>query len=57
MLALASLRDRLSKSKAGYSFITGPANQLEDEYLLLMERACLYTTNGLVRKGFAVFAN
>ncbi|KJZ70098.1 hypothetical protein HIM_10501 [Hirsutella minnesotensis 3608] len=44
------MRDRLSSSRIGYSFITDPANGLACEYLKLLTRACLSPIDGLLRR-------
>ncbi|KJZ70995.1 hypothetical protein HIM_09606 [Hirsutella minnesotensis 3608] len=44
------MRDRLSSSSIGYSFITDPANGLACEYLQLLTRACLSPIDGLLRR-------
>ncbi|QLI69347.1 uncharacterized protein G6M90_00g060920 [Metarhizium brunneum] len=44
------LRDRLSDKKAGYSFVTDPANGLSDAYLQLIKRACIAPMDGLLQR-------
>ncbi|OAQ59779.1 hypothetical protein VFPBJ_11599 [Purpureocillium lilacinum] len=44
------IRDRLSTSTAGYSFVTDSANGLERAYLDIFSRACLSPIDGLLRK-------
>lgn len=45
---LGELRDRLSESMTGYSFVTDPTNRLADAYLELVGRACLPSPSGLL---------
>jgi hypothetical protein len=45
---LTRIRDRLSNTALGYSFVTDPANGLGEAYLELSRRACLATVNGLM---------
>ncbi|EWZ28507.1 hypothetical protein FOZG_17818 [Fusarium oxysporum Fo47] len=47
---LANVRDRLSNTTNGYSFVSDPANGLEDAYLELFMRACVSPVDGLLRK-------
>ncbi|KAF4415206.1 hypothetical protein FACUT_13593 [Fusarium acutatum] len=47
---LANVRDRLSNTTNGYSFVSDPANGLEDAYLELFMRACVFPVDGLLRK-------
>ncbi|KJZ71103.1 hypothetical protein HIM_09522 [Hirsutella minnesotensis 3608] len=44
------IRDRLSSSSVGYSFVTDPANGLACDYLKLLTRACLSPIDGLLRR-------
>jgi hypothetical protein len=44
---LRTLRDRLSTTVAGYSFISNPANGLSNAYLELLTKACLLPVNRL----------
>jgi hypothetical protein len=44
-----SIRDRLSTTSAGYSFVTDPANGLADTYLQLLRRACQAPIDGLLQ--------
>jgi hypothetical protein len=46
---LSSLRDRLSIAKSGYSFVTDPANGLDDAYLDLFMRACTSSIDGMLK--------
>lgn len=46
---LRTLRDRLSDTSVGYSFVSDSANRLTDEYLLLLKRACLSPVDGLLK--------
>jgi hypothetical protein len=46
---LCTLRDRLSETSAGYSFVSDPVNKLADQYLLLLKRACLSPVDGLLK--------
>ncbi|PVH91213.1 hypothetical protein DM02DRAFT_501558, partial [Periconia macrospinosa] len=45
---LKVIRDKLSDTTAGYSFVMDPANGLSEAYLELSRRACLATVNGLM---------
>lgn len=45
---LSQLRDRLSNSTHGYSFVKDPANKLSTAYLELSSRACLDPIDGLM---------
>jgi hypothetical protein len=45
---LTRIRDRLSDTTLGYSFVADPANGLGEAYLELSRRACLATVNGLM---------
>jgi hypothetical protein len=45
---LTRIRDRLSNTTLGYSFVADPANGLGEAYLELSRRACLATANGLM---------
>lgn len=45
---LKVIRDKLSDTTAGYSFVMDPANGLSEAYLELSRRACLATINGLM---------
>ncbi|KAF9777496.1 hypothetical protein IL306_004401 [Fusarium sp. DS 682] len=47
---LANVRDRLLNTTNGYSFVSDPANGLEDAYLELFMRACVSPVDGLLRK-------
>lgn len=47
---LANVRDRLSNTTDGYSFVSDPANGLEDAYLELFMRACVSPVDGLLQK-------
>jgi len=47
---LRDLRDRLSTSTVGYSFVSDPANNLQCEYLELFKRACQSPLDSLVTK-------
>lgn len=49
-LDLADVRDRLSNTTNGYSFVSDPANKLEDAYLELFMRACISPVDGLLQK-------
>lgn len=44
------IRDKLSTSSAGYSFVTDPANGLADAYLQLLSRACQSPIDGLLQR-------
>ncbi|KAH7142951.1 hypothetical protein B0J13DRAFT_636782 [Dactylonectria estremocensis] len=46
---LQHIRDRISTTTPGYSFITDPANQLEGAYLELFMRACVSPIDGLLK--------
>ncbi|KAG7406289.1 hypothetical protein Forpe1208_v014519 [Fusarium oxysporum f. sp. rapae] len=46
---LSSFRDRLSTAKSGYSFVTDPANGLDDAYLDLFMRACTSSIDGMLK--------
>lgn len=46
---LSRLRDRLSTAKSGYSFVTDPANGLDDAYLDLFMRACTSSIDGMLK--------
>ncbi len=48
--ALATMRDRLSNTDRGYSFVSEPANGLSEAYLALSERACLARLDGLLSR-------
>ncbi|PWI64591.1 hypothetical protein PCL_09521 [Purpureocillium lilacinum] len=43
------IRDRLSASSTGYSFVTDPANGLADAYLEVLSRACRAPIDGLLQ--------
>lgn len=45
---LTRIHDRLSNTTLSYSFVTNPANGLEEAYLKLSRRACLATANSLI---------
>lgn len=45
---LEAICDDMSNYKAGYSFVTDPANSLTDLYLTLTNRACLNPLDGLM---------
>jgi hypothetical protein len=45
---LTRIRDRLSNTTLGYSFVANPANGLGEAFLELSRRACLATVNGLM---------
>ena len=45
---MRTLRDRLSDTSVGYSFVSDPANNLREEHLLLIERACLSPVDRLL---------
>ncbi|SCO06132.1 uncharacterized protein FFB20_12479 [Fusarium fujikuroi] len=49
-LDLADIRDRLSNATNGYSFVSDPANKLEDAYLELFMRVCISPVDGLLQK-------
>lgn len=44
------IRDRLSTTATGYSFVTDPANTLEERYLDVLRIGCLSSSTGLMRK-------
>jgi hypothetical protein len=46
---LSSLQDRLSTAKSGYSFVTDPANRLDDAYLDLFMRAYTSSIDGILK--------
>ncbi|KAG4277085.1 hypothetical protein FPRO04_14179 [Fusarium proliferatum] len=46
---LSGLRDRLSTAKSGYSFVSDPANGLNDAYLELFMRACTSSIDGILK--------
>ncbi|KAJ9413322.1 hypothetical protein FOXG_15071 [Fusarium oxysporum f. sp. lycopersici 4287] len=46
---LSNLRDRLSTAKPGYSFVTDPANGLNDAYIELFMRACTSSIDGMLK--------
>ncbi|KAF5975170.1 hypothetical protein FBULB1_7526 [Fusarium bulbicola] len=46
---IGSLRDRLSKTTPGYSFLTDPQNRLQELYLTVFMRACTATVDGLLK--------
>ncbi|KAM5527108.1 hypothetical protein FOXYSP1_20377 [Fusarium oxysporum f. sp. phaseoli] len=46
---LSRLRDRLSTAKSGYSFVSDPANGLNDAYLELFMRACTSSIDGILK--------
>lgn len=48
---LARVKDVISNTQAGYSFVSDPANGLHDAYLQLAEYACSARQKGLSRKG------
>jgi hypothetical protein len=45
---LARLRDDVSTTKQGYSFVQDPGNDLAMKYLDLSSQACLDSGNGLM---------
>ncbi|KAK4232794.1 hypothetical protein C8A03DRAFT_39574, partial [Achaetomium macrosporum] len=45
---LHTVRDKMSTVAKGYSFVTEPANRLQDAFLALSERACLSRLDGLI---------
>jgi hypothetical protein len=47
---MGQTRDRLSDMSLGYSFLSDPANRLADQYLMLVERACLSSMRGLLKR-------
>lgn len=47
-IELESLRDRISNTARGYSFVQDPANGLRRAYLDLFAAACLDISNGLI---------
>lgn len=47
---MGQIRDRLSDVRLGYSFLSDPANRLGDRYLMLVERACLSSMRGLLKR-------
>ncbi|EXK26016.1 hypothetical protein FOMG_17377 [Fusarium oxysporum f. sp. melonis 26406] len=46
---LSQIRDRLSMTTPGYSFVSDPANKLTDAHLKLLLRACVSPIDGLLR--------
>ncbi|KAF4424741.1 hypothetical protein FACUT_10201 [Fusarium acutatum] len=46
---IGSLRDQLSKTTPGYSFLTDPQNKLEELYLTVFMRACIAPVDGLLK--------
>ncbi|OWT42309.1 hypothetical protein VFPPC_18572 [Pochonia chlamydosporia 170] len=48
---LAGIRDDMTNSTAGYSFVTDPANKLEGAYLELIERASSRGRDDLIANG------
>ncbi|KAL3595875.1 hypothetical protein FPOAC2_10245 [Fusarium poae] len=46
---MGGLRDRLSKTSPGYSFLTDPQNRLEELYLTVFMRACTAPVDGLLK--------
>lgn len=46
---LSQIRDRLSMTTPGYSFVSDPANKLMDAHLELLLRACISPIDGLLR--------
>ena len=44
----SEVKDTLSNTQAGYSFVSDPANGLSDAYLELSRMACLATSDGLM---------
>ncbi|KAH7191231.1 hypothetical protein DER44DRAFT_735092 [Fusarium oxysporum] len=48
-LDIGGLRDRLSKTTPGYSFLTNPQNRLEELYLTVFMRACTAPVDGLLK--------
>ncbi|KAM5527730.1 hypothetical protein FOXYSP1_20092 [Fusarium oxysporum f. sp. phaseoli] len=46
---IGGLRDRLSKTTPGYSFLTDPQNRLEELYLTVFMRACTAPVDGLLK--------
>ncbi|KAK2666515.1 hypothetical protein RAB80_018172 [Fusarium oxysporum f. sp. vasinfectum] len=46
---IGGLRDRLSKTSPGYSFLTDPQNRLEELYLTVFMRACTAPVDGLLK--------
>ncbi|KAH6985327.1 hypothetical protein EDB80DRAFT_821764 [Ilyonectria destructans] len=46
---LGAIRDRLSTSTAGYSFVADPTNRLADAYLEVFMRACTSPVDGLLK--------
>jgi hypothetical protein len=46
---IGGLRDRLSKTTPGYSFLTDPQNRLDELYLTVFMRACTASVDGLLK--------
>jgi hypothetical protein len=53
---LDEIRDDLTNSRQGFSFVHHPANQLSQAYLELSTRACTAPVNGLLRNDRWVFS-
>ncbi|KAL2137466.1 hypothetical protein VTI28DRAFT_9592 [Corynascus sepedonium] len=47
---LGAIRDKMSVTAKGYSFVTEPANRLTDAFLVLLEHACLSPLEPLIGK-------
>ncbi|KAF6805085.1 hypothetical protein CPLU01_16012 [Colletotrichum plurivorum] len=47
---LSKTKDRMANTHPGYSFVSEPANGLQEAYLDLSQRACLSTIDGLLSK-------
>ncbi|KAK6218095.1 hypothetical protein QIS74_02559 [Colletotrichum tabaci] len=47
---LSKTKDRMANTHQGYSFISEPANGLQEAYLDLSQRACLSSIDGLLSK-------
>ncbi|KAL0764704.1 hypothetical protein CaCOL14_012794 [Colletotrichum acutatum] len=45
---LSKTKDRMANTNRGYSFVSEPANGLQEAYLDLSQRACLSTIDGLL---------
>ncbi len=50
VIDLANIKDDLSNTQYGFSFIQHPANKLTDAYLTLSTNACTAHRNGLFRE-------
>ena len=50
---LSGLRDRISQSESGYSFVYDERNGLAEAYIQLLEKACTAPIDGLLKAGGA----